>query len=152
MMRPTHVGGPTVLVELDGWRILTDPTFDPPGSRYRFGWRTSSTKTAGPAIAVEQVGAIDAVLLSHDHHADNLDDSGRTLLPDAEVVVTNHTGEQRLRGVNVLNVRGPPAWRLHAVDRPAQTAPDRHGRPMSPRTVPQPAHRRRRHRVRRLTS
>jgi L-ascorbate metabolism protein UlaG (beta-lactamase superfamily) len=37
MMQLTHVGGPTVLVELDGWRILTDPTFDPPGSRYRFG-------------------------------------------------------------------------------------------------------------------
>jgi L-ascorbate metabolism protein UlaG (beta-lactamase superfamily) len=40
MSRPrlTHLGGPTTLIELDGWRILTDPTFDPPGQLYRFGW------------------------------------------------------------------------------------------------------------------
>ncbi|MER7283172.1 hypothetical protein ABT369_52970 [Dactylosporangium sp. NPDC000244] len=33
-MRVTHVGGPTVLIEVGGWRLLTDPTFDPPGRRY----------------------------------------------------------------------------------------------------------------------
>jgi L-ascorbate metabolism protein UlaG (beta-lactamase superfamily) len=30
--RITLVGGPTVLLELGGFRLLTDPTFDPPGS------------------------------------------------------------------------------------------------------------------------
>ncbi|CAN5653968.1 hypothetical protein BH10ACT9_BH10ACT9_26840 [soil metagenome] len=82
-MRITHIGGPTVLVELDGWRILTDPTFDPPGRRYMFGWGTSSRKTAGPAVAVGDVGPVDVVLLSHDHHADNLDDLGRSTLVSA---------------------------------------------------------------------
>ena len=33
----THIGGPTVLIEVGGWRLLTDPTFDPPGQSYRFG-------------------------------------------------------------------------------------------------------------------
>ena len=33
-VRITHIGGPTVLIEVGGWRILTDPTFDPPGRRY----------------------------------------------------------------------------------------------------------------------
>jgi L-ascorbate metabolism protein UlaG (beta-lactamase superfamily) len=28
----TLIGGPTVLIELDGFRILTDPTFDPQGA------------------------------------------------------------------------------------------------------------------------
>ncbi|MFR9805662.1 hypothetical protein ACL02T_25750 [Pseudonocardia sp. RS010] len=37
-LRLTHVGGPTLLVETAGPRILTDPTFDPPGRRYGFGW------------------------------------------------------------------------------------------------------------------
>jgi L-ascorbate metabolism protein UlaG (beta-lactamase superfamily) len=46
----THVGGPTVLIEFGGWRILTDPTFDPAGGHYKFGWGTSSRKTSGPAI------------------------------------------------------------------------------------------------------
>jgi L-ascorbate metabolism protein UlaG (beta-lactamase superfamily) len=37
-VRLTHIGGPTLLIEVGGLRILTDPTFDPPGGRYRFGW------------------------------------------------------------------------------------------------------------------
>jgi L-ascorbate metabolism protein UlaG (beta-lactamase superfamily) len=43
-LRITHVGGPTVLIEVDGWRLLTDPTFDAPGRRYAFGWGSSSRK------------------------------------------------------------------------------------------------------------
>ena len=27
-VRLTHIGGPTVLLEVGGWRFLTDPTFD----------------------------------------------------------------------------------------------------------------------------
>ena len=49
-VRLTHIGGPTVLIEVGGWRLLTDPTFDPPGRRYFFGWGTGSRKLAGPAI------------------------------------------------------------------------------------------------------
>ena len=30
-VRITHIGGPTALIEVGGWRLLTDPTFDPPG-------------------------------------------------------------------------------------------------------------------------
>ena len=37
-LRITHIGGPTALIAIDGWRLLTDPTFDPPGKRYGFGW------------------------------------------------------------------------------------------------------------------
>ena len=54
-LRITHVGGPTALLEVAGWRILTDPTFDSPGRRYAFGWGTSSTKTAGPAVAADDL-------------------------------------------------------------------------------------------------
>jgi L-ascorbate metabolism protein UlaG (beta-lactamase superfamily) len=27
----TLIGGPTALIEVAGYRLLTDPTFDPPG-------------------------------------------------------------------------------------------------------------------------
>jgi hypothetical protein len=57
----TLIGGPTVLIELDGVRLLTDPTFDPPGE-YLGG--VLLKKTAGPALSAEQVGPVDAVLLS----------------------------------------------------------------------------------------
>jgi L-ascorbate metabolism protein UlaG (beta-lactamase superfamily) len=87
-LRITHIGGPTTLIEVAGRRILTDPTFDAPGRRYAFGWGTSSRKLAGPALAPEAIGAVDVVLLTHEHHDDNLDAAGRALLPGAGVVVT----------------------------------------------------------------
>lgn len=132
-MRLTHLGGPTLLIETGGWRILTDPTFDPPGRRYNFGWGTSSRKTEGPAIAPEDLGPIDAVLLSHDHHDDNLDDAGRALLPAAGVVITTAAGARRLGGTT----RGLEPWgatRLEAEGRPTITVtatPCRHGPPLS---------------------
>ena len=58
----THIGGPTVLVEIDGWRLLTDPTFDPAGGHYDFGWGTSSRKLSGPAVPLSSLGPVDAVL------------------------------------------------------------------------------------------
>jgi len=75
-VRITHIGGPTVQIEVGGWRLLTDPTFDPPGQKYNFGWGSSSRRLAGPAIAAAELPPIDAVLLSHDHHGDNLDPAG----------------------------------------------------------------------------
>lgn len=102
----THIGGPTVLIEFDGWRILTDPTFDAPGRRYTFGWGSASRKATGPSIDPADLGRIDAVLLSHDHHADNLDDAGRALLPTAGRVLTTVAGAKRLGG----NAVGLAPW------------------------------------------
>ena len=56
-VRLTHIGGPTVLIEVGGWRLLTDPTFDTPGRRYTFGWGAASRKLTGPAIPAEDLGA-----------------------------------------------------------------------------------------------
>ena len=58
-VRLTHIGGPTALIEIGDWRLLTDPTFDPPGGTYKFGWGTSSRKAAGPALQPDELGRID---------------------------------------------------------------------------------------------
>jgi len=132
-VRLTHIGGPTVLLEVEGWRILSDPTFDPPGRTYGFGWGTSSRKLTGPAVTPEAVGPVDLVLVSHDHHGDNLDDAGRGLLASAGVVVTTVAGARRLGG----GARGLRPWQETVVehpDRPALTitaTPCRHGPPLS---------------------
>jgi hypothetical protein len=60
-------GGPTVLIEYAGLRLLTDPTFDAPGS-YDLGTGLVLTKTAPSAITPDALGPVDAVLLSHDQH------------------------------------------------------------------------------------
>jgi L-ascorbate metabolism protein UlaG (beta-lactamase superfamily) len=132
-LRITHIGGPTTLIEVAGWRVLTDPTFDPPGRTYRFGWGTRSRKLTGPAVDAAGLGPIDVVLLSHDHHADNLDDAGRALLPSAGAVVTTVSGARRLGGGS----RGLAPWattRFESTDRPAlevTATPCRHGPPLS---------------------
>jgi L-ascorbate metabolism protein UlaG (beta-lactamase superfamily) len=153
-LRVTHIGGPTVLIEVDGWRLLTDPTFDPPGRRYTFGWGTASRKVEGPALSRADLGPIDAVLLSHDHHADNMDDAGRALLPSAGVVVTTRSAERRLRrgrvgqdqaGQDRLGqdqhrldgVRGLAPWETTRLEAPGKpdlvitATPCRHGPPLS---------------------
>ena len=125
----THIGGPTTLIEGHGWRILTDPTFDAPGRTYRFGWGTSSRKTDGPAIAADDIGPVDAVLLTHEHHADNLDDAGRRVLPMAGVVLTTATGASRL-GPNARGLRSWDTTTLEAAGKPTITVtatPCRHG-------------------------
>jgi L-ascorbate metabolism protein UlaG (beta-lactamase superfamily) len=75
------------------------------------------------------------VLLSHDHHGDNLDDAGRALLPSAGVVVTTTAAASRLGG----NAVGLTPWETTTIGdgsgaRPvvAVTAtPARHGPPLS---------------------
>ncbi|MFC4040976.1 MBL fold metallo-hydrolase, partial [Dactylosporangium siamense] len=114
-------------------RLLTDPTFDPPGRRYNFGWGTSSTKLTGPAVTPQELGRIDAILLTHDHHGDNLDDRGRELLPAAGTVFTTEAGAERLGG----NATGLAPWTtatLSAEGRPTiviTATPCRHGPPLS---------------------
>ena len=132
-VRITHIGGPTTLIEAGGWRLLTDPTFDAPGRRYSFGWGSSSRKTSGPAVPTDELPPIDAVLLTHDHHADNLDDAGRALLPSAGAVVTTVSGAGRLGSGTV----GLAPWSVHTLRRnglpPVEViaTPARHGPPLS---------------------
>src|SRR5262249_24092571 len=77
-------GTATIALTLGDVTLLTDPAFDPSGTEYDFGpWYTPSSwfyskKTYETPQPPEQ---IDAFLVSHDHHADNLDYAGRRLLP-----------------------------------------------------------------------
>lgn len=99
-IRFLHVGGPTLLIELGGLRILTDPTFDPPGP-HPVGER-SLLKLSGPAVPAGDLGPIDLVLLSHDQHPDNLDDAGREFLALAGRTLSTPAAAQRIAGVTGL--------------------------------------------------
>lgn len=92
----TLIGGPTALIEVGGFRLLTDPTFDAPGE-YKLPHVTLE-KLSGPALSANSIGPVDAVLLSHDQHSDNLDHSGRDFLKNAGRVLTTVAGAKRLGG------------------------------------------------------
>lgn len=68
-LRLTWLGHSSVLLELDGVRLLTDPVFGP---------RASPSTLVGPLrfheppIALAELAFVDAILISHDHY-DHLD-------------------------------------------------------------------------------
>jgi L-ascorbate metabolism protein UlaG (beta-lactamase superfamily) len=125
----TYVGGPTALLEYGGIRFLLDPTFDPPGE-YPIGPRRL-TKTQPPALAATELGRVDAVLLSHHQHPDNLDRAGRALLAEVPLVLSTASAAARVDGPAQplaawqsleLPGSGPEPVRVTGV--PAQHGPD----------------------------
>jgi L-ascorbate metabolism protein UlaG (beta-lactamase superfamily) len=124
-----YLGGPTALLELGGLRLLTDPTFDPPGG-YPVGNRVLR-KTIGALVPPDQVGPVDAVLLSHDQHPDNLDGQGRGYLGSAPLVLSTAAARQRLGGT----VRALENWQHVELPRAGGAplrvtgVPARHGPP-----------------------
>lgn len=103
------VGGPTAVLEYAGLRWLTDPSLSPPGE-----YEGGLVKTTAPALDLEAIEPIDVVLLSHDHHSDNLDPAGREFLPRARRVLTTVDGARRLGG----NATGLEPWSSVELDRP----------------------------------
>ena len=126
----TYIGGPTALFEWGGLRFLTDPTFDAAGTDYPTKLYTLK-KREGPAIGVEKLGHIDAVLLSHEHHYDNLDHAGRKMLASVGRVLTTVLGAQRLGGQSAglanwesVEMPGPDGRRLRITGTPARHGPE----------------------------
>lgn len=126
MTELTLIGGPTALIQYAGLRWLTDPAFSPPGE-----YPGGLVKTTGPATEADQLPDIDVVLLSHDHHSDNLDPAGRELLPRAGRVLTTADGAARLGGNatglapwSSVQLDAPGAARISITAVPAQHGPD----------------------------
>ncbi|KAL4912730.1 beta-lactamase superfamily domain-containing protein [Aspergillus aurantiobrunneus] len=108
----THITTATAIISIDGINLLTDPVFAPAGSAYVYdGWAKAPNlhewgftskppagalrSTAGPAVGLHELPPIDAVLLSHEDHVDNLDPLGRRLL-DGRRVFTTPDGAKNL--------------------------------------------------------
>jgi L-ascorbate metabolism protein UlaG (beta-lactamase superfamily) len=122
------IGGPTAVLEIGGVRLVTDPTFDPP-REYPVGPGRVLAKLMPPALGPDEIGPVDAVLLSHDQHADNLDIAGRQYLSRAPLVLTTAAAVDRLGGTS----RVVPPWEHVDLPRPTGGAlrvtrvPARHG-------------------------
>lgn len=104
-MKIRYIGGSTALFEIGGLHFLTDPTFDRSNSEYDVGVAILR-KLIDPSKTIEEIGKIDFVLLSHDHHPDNLDKTGRQFLPMVDKVYTTTAGSERLKG----NAIGMENW------------------------------------------
>jgi L-ascorbate metabolism protein UlaG (beta-lactamase superfamily) len=110
-MHITFLGSATVLIEIAGLRLLTDPVFDAPGKKWVIGHsplsgELSYTALQAPALAAEAVGPLDAVLLSHDQHKDNLDRAGLELARGSGTVLTTTLAARRLARQGLSNLCG----------------------------------------------
>jgi L-ascorbate metabolism protein UlaG (beta-lactamase superfamily) len=126
MSRPTVrlVGGPTAVLDYAGSRFVLDPTFDEPGT-YQIR-PVALTKLTGPSVRPEEIGPVDAVLLSHEHHVDNLDKSGREYARAARRVLTTAAGAPNL-GPHAIGLQ--PYERVEVGDVRVTAVPALHGPP-----------------------
>jgi L-ascorbate metabolism protein UlaG (beta-lactamase superfamily) len=84
------VGTATTILEWEGIRIMTDPNFLHAGDHVHLGPGVTGERKTNPAVDLEDLPPIDAVLLSH-YHADHFDEKVESSLRrDLPIVTTPH--------------------------------------------------------------
>ncbi len=99
----THIDTACVLLEINGYRILTDPALDNAGGLYHHGFGAMSRKTENPAIPKRELNNIDLVLLSHHQHKDNFDNKGRELALTVSKIISTKQASKEITGVMGLD-------------------------------------------------
>ncbi len=127
-LRATWLGHSTVLIEIDGFRVLTDPVW---------GTRASPSRLIGPKrfqpvpVALKQMPPVDVVLISHDHY-DHLDyPTIRALTKSAVPFVTSLGVGAHLQGWGVpaeriFELDWWQTWRAPSGDLEITAAPSQH--------------------------
>jgi L-ascorbate metabolism protein UlaG (beta-lactamase superfamily) len=85
--RLTFVGTATVILEIGGLRILTDPNFLHQGQHAPLGYGLRSERLTEPALELDEVLPVDLVILSH-HHGDHFDEVAAEGLPDDTPIIS----------------------------------------------------------------
>ena len=94
-LKITYVGTATAVLDINGVNMLTDPFFSRAGTSFPITEDFALKVDQDPALRLDQLPVIDAVLLSHEDHDDNLDPLGRQLL-DGRRVFTTMDGAKNL--------------------------------------------------------
>jgi L-ascorbate metabolism protein UlaG (beta-lactamase superfamily) len=97
-----HIDTACILLEINGYKILTDPTLDNAGKLYYHGSGSFSRKTDNPAITIDQLYDVDLVLLSHHQHKDNFDNNGKKFALTAPLILSTKPAEKAIKGVKGL--------------------------------------------------
>ncbi|MBB5939048.1 MBL fold metallo-hydrolase [Streptomyces zagrosensis] len=93
------IGNATVLVRYGGLTLLTDPNFLHRGQYAYLGYGLLSRRLTEPALDVDDLPRLDAIVLSH-LHGDHWDRRARRRLDHAVPVLTTPHAARRLRTVH----------------------------------------------------
>lgn len=110
----TFVGNATTLIAAEGITLLTDPNFLHLGQHAYLGYGLVSKRLRPPALTVEQLPPVDAVLLSHMHgdHWDRV--TQRKLDRELPILTTPHAAK-RLARRGFGHATGMSTWQSHRI-------------------------------------
>ncbi|MCF6360598.1 MAG: MBL fold metallo-hydrolase [Cyclobacteriaceae bacterium] len=109
----THIDTACIVLDINGYRIMTDPVLGKAGKLYHFGFGAFSRKTGNPALSKEEIGKIDLILLSHHQHKDNFDRAGKNFSKSVDRVITTKPAAKTLK-----NGLGLDNWESISVQTP----------------------------------
>jgi L-ascorbate metabolism protein UlaG (beta-lactamase superfamily) len=111
------VGNATVVLRVAGLTVLTDPNFVPRGTEVPLGYGLTTTRLTDPAIGMDDLPPLDAVLLSH-YHGDHFDALAEERLDRATPIVTTPQAADLLGERGFRRATALETWETHVLDGP----------------------------------
>jgi L-ascorbate metabolism protein UlaG (beta-lactamase superfamily) len=133
----TFIGNATTLISGGGITVLTDPNFLHQGQHAYLGYGLVSKRLREPALDVDELPPLDAVVLSH-MHGDHWDRVSQRRLDHSLPILTTPHAAKRLARRGFDHAQGLKRWQNHTIVKGGTTVtvtslPGRH--------APAPVHR-----------
>lgn len=112
----TFVGNATTLISVGELTLLTDPNFLHQGQHAYLGYGLVSKRRHDPALRIEELPLLDAIVLSH-MHGDHWDRVAQKKLDHNLPVVTTPHAAKRLRRRGFGQAMGLSTWQTHTVSK-----------------------------------
>jgi L-ascorbate metabolism protein UlaG (beta-lactamase superfamily) len=134
------IGNATTVIRYGGFTLLTDPNFLRRGDRAYLGYGLSSRRLRDPAITIDELPALDGVVLSH-LHGDHWDRVARRHLDRDLPIITTPHASQRLTRHGFGRAQGLREWQPHELAKQGRTVritamPGRHAFGLPGRLLP----------------
>ncbi len=125
------IGNATMLLQVEGFTILTDPTFVHRHESVPIGYGMRTTRLTDPAVELSDLPDPDLVLLSH-FHGDHFDHVAQEQLPRSIPIVTTHQSAGQLRELGFDAAVGLDTWDTMTLHKGGRTmtitaCPGQHG-------------------------
>ena len=128
------IGNATTLIQFNGLNLLTDPTFVHRHEEVSIGYGMHATRLTDPAIDIDGLPPLDAVILSH-FHGDHFDQAAEAGLDKDLLILTTPEAADELRDRGFTQAIGIESWESAVLERDVarievMAVPGRHGPPI----------------------